>query len=114
VDLRFQRDGQTVSVPARKWVRHVKDKTELPSDWVFAGSQRFPDPLDPHNLRKPWFYDANRGDVFCVTNFEAALLDVPFESPGGTASGDLLFETFTERIPPVETPVVVVLSCRRR
>src|SRR5262249_15014283 len=55
------------------------------------------------------YYLANQGDVFCVANFEAALLDLPVKSPASSAEG-LLYEAFTERIPPLGTAVSVILG----
>ena len=42
----------------------------------------------------------------CVSNFPAATLDLPITS--SQANESLLFETFTERIPPRGTPVELV------
>jgi hypothetical protein len=105
VFVQYQHKGQTVTVPAQKWVRYIKTQTELRSDWVFAGSRLVRLSSKPLG---PAYYTANDGDVFCVANFETALLDLPFAS---SSSGDeLLFETFTERIPPEGTAILVILE----
>ena len=75
------------------------------SSTVFAGSRLVPNPLD---LNQPKIYLANDGDVICVSNFETALLDLPIKSPKENA--DLVFETFTDRIPKLNTPVTVILE----
>src|SRR5262245_971321 len=93
------KEGNAVKVPARQWIRHIKTKLELPSDWVFAGSGFVAHKDDPAQV----FYLANDGDVICVSNFEAALLDVPFLS----SNHDNEYEAHTERIPPEQTPVLV-------
>ncbi|HWY87942.1 MAG TPA: YdjY domain-containing protein, partial [Gemmataceae bacterium] len=70
-----------------------------------AGSVMIPDPFDA--AKKP-FYAANDGDVICVSNFDSAMLDLPIESSAD--NGDLSYEAYTERIPPLETPVLVILE----
>ena len=44
----------------------------------------------------------------CVSNFPTAMLDLPIAS--SQANEALLFETFTERIPPRGTPVELIFS----
>jgi hypothetical protein len=43
-----------------------------------------------------------------VSNFTTATLDLPVASP--QANADLTFRAFTERIPPLGTPVRLVLA----
>jgi hypothetical protein len=105
VTLRFEKDGKVITVPAQEWVRDVRTHKSLKQDWVFAGSVLFPDPLDKD---KPPLYAANSGDVICVANFEGAMLDLPINS--SKDNSDLSFEAFTERIPPLETKVTIVLE----
>jgi hypothetical protein len=105
IHLEFETKGKKVQVPARQWIRDGRTKKALDQDWVFGGSYLIPDPLD--NTKKP-YYAANDGDVICVSNFDTALLDLPIES--SKDNGDLSFEAFTERIPALETPVLVILE----
>lgn len=97
------REGKQVKVPAQHWIRHVKTKKDLQPDWVFVGSAIVVASHDPGQV----LYLANDGDVICVANFEAAVLDVPILS---SASGEVDYEAHTERIPPLETPVLVILE----
>lgn len=90
---------------AQKWIRNIKTRKDLEQDWVFAGSLLIPDPLDN---TKPPYYAANDGDVICVSNFDTALLDLPIMS--SKDNDELFFEAHTERIPPLKTPVTVVLE----
>ncbi|OHB82917.1 MAG: hypothetical protein A2V98_09195 [Planctomycetes bacterium RBG_16_64_12] len=72
--------------------------------WVFAGSQFVQD--DRTGER---YYQADaEGDLICVSNFPGAVLDVPIRSTDSNAA--LLFEAFTERIPPLGTPVTLILT----
>jgi len=77
----------------------------MPHSWVFAGSVFFPNQDDP---KQPPLYAANGGDVICVSNFPDAMLDLPIKSPQDDA--DRLYEAFTERIPPMGTPVTIILE----
>lgn len=105
VYVQYQDNGKTVKVPAQNWVRNAKTKKQLEADWVFAGSVLFANRLDP---KAPPYYAANDGDVICLANFDSAMLDLPVAS--SKDNDDLLFEAWTERIPALETPVLVILE----
>ena len=104
VTLRYEEKATTVTVPAQEWVRDARTKKPLHYDWVFAGSQL----LESADAGEPPVYAANSGDVICVSNFPDALLDLPINSPQDNS--ELVFEAFTEHIPPVETKVTVILE----
>jgi len=103
--VQYEKKGKLVTEPAGRWIRNMKTLKELDEDWVFAGSAFTKNVLDP---KKPDIYLANEGDVICVSNFEDAMLDLPIASPKDDA--DRSFEAFTERIPDLETKVVVILE----
>ncbi len=106
ITLQYEaKDKKPITVSAKSWIKDAKKKAILESDWVFAGSHLVANPLDPDG---PKHYLANDGDVICVSNFETALLDLPIKSPKDDA--DRIFVANTERIPPVETKVVVILT----
>jgi hypothetical protein len=104
VQIQYQDKGKTVTLPAQKWVRHVKTHKDLEYDWVFAGSRLLP----PPEKGLPPAYEANIGDVICVSNFDTALLDLPVAS--SKDNDDLEYEAATERIPALGTPVVLILE----
>jgi hypothetical protein len=105
ISVQYEKKGKLVTEPAGKWIRNMKTLKDLNEDWVFAGSIFTKNVLDP---KKPDIYLANEGDVICVSNFEDAMLDLPIASPKDWA--DRSFEAFTERIPALETKVVVILE----
>lgn len=106
ITLEYKDDkGKLVRVPAQKWIRNIRTKSDMQHDWIFGGSLLIGDPLD--KTRQP-FYAANDGDVICLSNFETAMLDLPVNSPKDNV--DLVFEANTERIPPLKTPVTVILE----
>jgi hypothetical protein len=99
------KDDKLVTVSAKSWIQNAKTKKSLENEWVFAGSHLVANPLDPDGKKQ---YLANDGDVICVSNFETALLDLPIKSPKDDA--DRIFVAHTERIPPLETKVLVILT----
>lgn len=103
--VQYEEKGKTVTRPAQEWVRESKTKKQLAHDWVFAGSMLFPDPDDP---KKVPYYGANSGDVITVSNFPDSMLDLPVNSPKDNS--ELNFEAWTERIPPLRTPVLLILE----
>lgn len=115
ITLQYQEKGKQVTVPAQQWVRNIKTRKNLDTDWVFAGSRlvdvpRFGDGQQESNQQaeNKKYYLANDGDVICLSNFETAMLDLPVKSPKDNA--DLAFEAHTDRIPPLNTKVTVILE----
>jgi hypothetical protein len=94
--------GNQRKAKAQEWVRDVKTKKAMEYPWVFAGSGFYTD-----EDSKKQFYMAEAGDFICVSNFPDAMLDVPARSTD--SNEDLLFEAFTENIPPRGTKVTLVL-----
>lgn len=104
VDVQWRdAEGKPHSVPAQQWIRQVKSGEPMAQDWVFAGSGFWKDTATGKE-----HYLAEGGEVICVSNFGTALLDLPIQSSQDNA--DLMFEAFTDHIPPLETPVRVILS----
>lgn len=74
----------------------------MEANWVFAGSGFTTDSTTGEK-----FYLAEAGDLICVANFTTATLDLAIES--SAANDTLLFEAYTEHIPPVGTKVTMEL-----
>lgn len=96
-------DGVVLEADARGWIRNTRTGKALETDWVFAGSAFWTDPADGRE-----YYQADGGDLLCVSNFPTATLDLPVESSQSNEA--LLFEVFKERVPPRETPVEMILK----
>jgi len=120
-------DGRRRRARAQDWVRDVMARYEMfqgvvanPHDeelniedqfaawrameypWVFAGSM-----FHERDGQRRYLADME-GDLICVSNFPSAVLDVPVRSTDANAA--LLFEAFAERIPPIGTPVTLILT----
>ncbi|MEM9185432.1 MAG: YdjY domain-containing protein [Planctomycetota bacterium] len=94
--------GNMQKARAQDWVRNAKTGKAMDLPWVFAGSGFWKDEETGQN-----YYLAEEGDFICVSNFGTAMLDVP--APSTQSQEGLLFEAFTERIPPLGYPVRMVL-----
>ncbi|NBX30381.1 hypothetical protein EBR04_08080 [bacterium] len=91
---------------AQDWIRNAETGKPLAADWVFAGSTFWQDPQDGQE-----YYQADGGDLVCVSNFPTATLDLPIES--SQSNDALLFEAFAGRVPPRGTDVEMILSAKR-
>lgn len=96
--------GMKQRARAQDWIRDNKTKKEMSQSWVFGGSRFWKDEEGHEH------YAAEGGDFICVSNFPGAMLDLPIESTD--ANEDLLFEAFTDHIPPRMTKVTLVLKPR--
>jgi hypothetical protein len=102
--LRWQnKAGAWQESDARDWIRDTRTGKALTTDWVFAGSSIWKDPQDGHA-----YYQADGGDLICVSNFPTATLDLPIESSQSNEA--LLFEAFAGRVPPRGTQVDLIFS----
>ena len=75
---------------------------KMNAKWVFAGSFFVTD-----EKTNEAYYQAESGDLICVANFATAMLDIASNS--SATNDDLMFEAYTENVPPVGTPVTIEL-----
>ena len=100
--LWVDKDGKKQQALAQQWIRQAETKKILSFPWVFAGSGFW---FDETTGRE--HYQAEGGDVICVSNFPSATLDLPVESSQGNM--ELLFEVNTAVVPPLKTPIRLIL-----
>lgn len=104
VTMRWKDDAGTVrELPAQEWIRDNRTGKAMQENWVFAGSAFWTDPSDGKE-----YYQADGGDLVCLSNFPTAMLDLPIESSQSNES--LLFDAFEGRVPPSGTDVEMILS----
>jgi hypothetical protein len=106
VSLQYELDGKRTVVPASKWILNGRTKKELEHDFVFAGSVRAKNPLDPD--APPTYLASAEGAYLSVCDVPTTLLSLPVWSPKG--QNDRFFAPYTERIPPEGTRVTVILE----
>ena len=104
IAVKWQEDGTTKEVPAQQMILDSLTGKASTYDWVFGGSQIWSSPDDPEYRE----YFADAGDMICVSNFTTAMLDLPVES--SAANAGLRFFANTRNIPPLGTPVLLVLK----
>ena len=107
IEVLWKDEGKVRKARAQDWVRDVSTGKAMAQPWVFAGSMMYE---DKETSRKHYMADSS-GDLVCVSNFASATLDVPIRSSDANAS--LMFEAFTENIPPLGTPVTMVLTPKK-
>jgi hypothetical protein len=107
ITMRWKDDaGRVQEVPAQQWIRDTRSGEAMREQWVFAGSVFWKDPSDGKD-----YYQADGGDLVCLSNFPTAMLDLPIESSQSNEA--LLFEAFEGRVPPRGTDVEMILSAAK-
>ncbi len=96
-------DGSIEERRAQELIRQTDSKEEMSTAWVFTGGAMGKDPKG----RSYYLADVT-GEIIGVSNFPGTILDLPIESSAD--NNLLLFEPYTERIPPLETEVTLILS----
>ena len=96
--------GKVQKARAQDWVQDMTTGKAMAHPWVFAGSQMIKD----EDTGKEQYLADLTGELICVSNFPSATLDVPIKSSDSNAA--LMFEAFTKNIPPLGTPVTMVLT----
>jgi hypothetical protein len=94
--------GKVQSAPAQHWIRNIKTKKELDSNWVFGGSMFVTDETTGKK-----YYQADSGELICVLSLPTAMLDLPIRSYGALEARS--FEAFKEHLPPPGTPTTILL-----
>ena len=102
IKWRDAKSGKTKSQDAKQWIRDVDTNKAMTQRWIFGGSGFW---KDPDTGKEIYFGDS--GELICLSNFSTATIDVDVKS--SQANDGLLFEAFTENIPPVGTKVYTIL-----
>ena len=92
---------------AQDWIWDLSSpehaKRPMTTHWVFSGSRTYQDAAGNHR-----YLADETGELFGLSNFVGSILDVPIESSADNTM--LQFGCFTERIPPIGTPVTIILT----
>ena len=100
--------GQQHESPAQDWVWDTSVSREdakkpMTTHWVFSGSRTYQDASGTNR-----YLADETGELFGLSNFAGSVLDVPIQSSADNTQ--LLFGCFTERIPPEDTPITIILT----
>ena len=111
VDIRLtwfdDEQNKTVEAPAPSMIRNSRTRKPMTHQWVFGGSQLWEDPDTGDKI-----YYGDAGEMVCLSNFSTATMDLTVES--SQSNDGLLFEAFTENIPPIGTKVYMHLKPGKR
>ena len=100
--LWLDKNGKPEGTLAQNWIRQSGTQKEMVWDFVFAGSKIYKDDEGKEH------YLGDGGELISVSNFTTSTMDVSVKSDQSNAN--LMFETFTEHIPPKNTPIRLVLT----
>ncbi len=100
--LWLDNEGKTKGTLAQNWIRTSGTKRPMVWDWVFAGSKIYKDDEGKEH------YLGDSGELISVSNFTTSTMDVAVKSD--QSNSNLMFEAFTDHIPPKNTPVRLVLT----
>ena len=93
------KDGQTVSYPAYRWIRELKSKKEPKAfTWVFCGSR----------IKEGHYVADETGYVISLVNFDFTLIDVP--QLASNSNDELEWERNAPLMPPRGTKVWMVIE----
>ncbi len=95
--------GRLLTRWGKEMVRDFRNGLGLSNDWIFGGSILEKDPESGES-----YYYADSGPLVCVSNFATATMDLNVASTA--ADGGLLYEAYTENVPPKGTKVYVFLK----
>jgi hypothetical protein len=95
--------GKLQSAPAQHWIRNIKTRKELESNWIFGGSMFVTDDATGKK-----YYQADSGELICVLSLPTAMLDLPMRGYGAIEARQ--YEAFEEHLPPPGTPVTLLLK----
>jgi hypothetical protein len=109
VTMRFERDGETVEVPVREWIRDHLGEQEFPHDpWVFAGSM-FAE--NPEFMGPGQHYVADQtGSIIGLVTFGDELIAYSKVIADQTDVQPAEWEVDDEAAPPVNTKVTIVVT----
>ena len=112
VTLRWKDEsGRKQECPAQDWVWDMSvsnedSKKAMTTHWVFSGSKEI-----PYDEGTTFYLADETGELFGLSNFVGSILDVPIRS--SDVNTELQFGCFTERIPPRDTMVTILLTPAR-
>jgi hypothetical protein len=100
ITMEYERDGQTISLPAYRWMRDIKSKREMPPmTWIFAGSRVMEDGKYAADVT---------GYLVSVVNFDLTVIDIP--DLASSSNETLQWERNPDLTPPAGTKVTMVIE----
>ncbi len=104
IEVWWSEEGKLQKRRAQEMIRNVDTDKPMQSEFVFGGSEIYQDRHSKENL-----YYGDSGEFINVTNSPYAMIDIAIASTDDAEQG-LLYGTLTEKIPPMNTKVYVVMT----
>lgn len=104
ISVSWPSEGETKSVDARTFIRDAQTGKALEHEWVFCGSRIWINPKDARQRE----YQADFGDLICVSNFPSAMIDLNVESSSSDA--DRVYVANPETVPSPGHPVLISIK----
>ena len=96
IDVEWDDQGKTRRTPVNEWIQHTVTNTKMKAGpWLFSGA-------DFHNGQ---FIHEMSGDICAIMIDPDTITNYP-----GKDNGDNVWHAFLKRVPPVDTPVTVIIS----
>lgn len=97
IHVEFDEDGKTTKLPVYEWIRHETTAAAMqPTPWVYGGSETVNGKYIPETS----------GDIAAIFITNSSILNFP----GDDNLNDEVWTCMTSRIPPLETPVTLIIS----
>ncbi|MES2996558.1 MAG: YdjY domain-containing protein [Verrucomicrobiota bacterium] len=95
--VEWNENGRARACPVTDWVQHIARTTVMPpTHWIYGGSE----------IHDGKFAAEVTGDIIDIYNTNSALIHYPGEGN----RDDTLWQSFGKRVPPVGTPVTLVIT----
>jgi hypothetical protein len=96
IEVEWNADGSTHRLPVNEWIQHsVKTTAMKAGPWLYTGSDFYEGKFIPEMT----------GDIAAIMTMPSAMINYP-----GSDNDDNVWFGFPKRIPPVGTPVTVIIT----
>jgi len=96
IDVEWDDQGKTRRLPVNQWIQHTVTSANMKAGpWLYSGS----------DFQKGHYIPAMTGDICAIMVDPGAITNYP-----GDDNGDNVWFAFPKRVPPVGTPVTVIIS----
>lgn len=97
IHAKFEKNGKSTTVPVHEWIRHETISSAMrPTPWVYGGSETVNGKYIPETS----------GDIAAIFITNSSIINYP----GDDNLNDEVWTCMTSRIPPLETPVTLIIS----
>lgn len=97
IEVEWQDGGRLRKVPINEWIQHTATGTAMPAGpWVYGGSEVIDGKFPPEAT----------GDIAAIYRSQSALINYPGKDHGD----DTVWFVFPKRVPPLDSPVTIIIT----